>query len=136
MPMIAVDNRQSHFEPESDWIEKHCAEVLNYLNLASYDLSISLVDDPEMAELNEKYLDGKGPTDVLAFPLVDEMPNDDTLGDVVICPAQVLDSNDLEAEILKLLVHGILHLAGHDHYKAEEKKQMFELQDEILRKLI
>lgn len=137
--MIIVDNRQSHFEPEQGWVEKHCSTILNYLSLENYGLSVSLVDNPEIADLNEKYLDEKGPTDVLAFPLADDLDasnhSGDTLGDVVVCPAQVMNSTDIEAEILKLLVHGILHLAGYDHYDAKEQKQMFELQDEILRKL-
>lgn len=136
--MIAVDNRQSCFEPQEGWVEKHCSEILNHLNLENYDLSISLVDNLEMTELKKKYLGEATPTDVLAFPLADEISSekmDDTLGDVVVCPAQVMDSKDIEAAILKLLVHGILHLVGHDHYEAEEKKQMFKLQDEIIKKL-
>ncbi len=75
------------------------------------------------------------------------------LGDVVICPEYIFttlknkdtskddDKNNteesfLQKEVLKLLVHGILHLTGHNHYKRTDKKKMFKLQDEILKQLV
>ena len=141
--MISVDNRQSYFKPVSEWIENHCSTILEQLDLLDYELSVSLVGIEEMTELNEKYLGEQGPTDVLAFPLADEFKTfdksvkigSDILGDVVICPEVLEEKKDISPQILELLVHGILHLAGYDHYALKEKEQMFKLQNEILRKL-
>ncbi|MHB8154094.1 MAG: rRNA maturation RNase YbeY, partial [Bacillati bacterium] len=94
-------------------------------------LSLWLVDDAAIAELNRRHRDKRGPTDVLSFPLEPEAPSvsllDDgsvpperLLGDVVISvetarrQAAVYDA-DLDAELTRLLIHGLLHVLGHDH---------------------
>ncbi len=75
--------------------------------------------EDEIAELHERYLHEDGPTDVLSFPLDEEAGEDGLrqVGDVVIAPAVAARNNpdDPAAELRLLLVHGILHLLGHDH---------------------
>lgn len=103
------------------------------------ELSILLVDAATMAELNEHHMGSSGPTDVLAFPM--DMPGETPveepaiLGDVVICPevAAGQRSADPEAEMEVLVVHGILHLLGHDHATPPETRAMFGLTDRLLR---
>ena len=97
------------------------------------------VDEPEMAELNRDHLGGDGPTDVLAFPVDDpsEVPEGlpVLLGDVVICPAvatRQATGGGLEAELSLLLVHGILHLLGHDHAEPDERSAMQETERRVL----
>ncbi|MFL5798379.1 MAG: rRNA maturation RNase YbeY [Actinomycetota bacterium] len=96
-----------------------------------FELSVSLVGLDEIAELTGRYLGEPGPTDVLSFPLDDE--DEDgvrLLGDVVICPAYAaLQGGDLQSEVRLLLVHGILHLLGHDHEDDEERAEMWSLQE-------
>jgi probable rRNA maturation factor len=109
------------------------------------ELSVLFVTEPEMAELNESYMGKQGATDVLAFPLdaqdvtqevsptgatrgPDRAPVDPgdlplLLGDVVVCPAVAAKQASTHAgtvddEIALLLVHGILHVLGHDHAEA------------------
>ena len=108
------------------------------------ELSVLLVDEPTMAAYHEKYMDEPGPTDVLSFPMdelrapeADEEPPLGLLGDIVLCPevtaAQAAESNrtpDEEADYL--LIHGLLHLLGHDHAEPEEKAVMFALNDRII----
>jgi probable rRNA maturation factor len=108
------------------------------------ELCIKLVDEATIAELNEKWMDKEGPTDVLAFPmdelrpgLVNEEPEEGVLGDLVLCPDIAAKQGETaghgtEAEIELLTVHGILHLLGYDHAEPEEHKEMFGLQDELL----
>ncbi|AZZ39667.1 rRNA maturation RNase YbeY [Acidipropionibacterium jensenii] len=108
------------------------------------ELSILLVDEATMEGYHEKFMGLPGPTDVLSFPM-DELrsPSDGEaepngiLGDIVLCPtvtARQAGENgrtpDGEAEYL--LIHGLLHLLGHDHAEPEEKKVMFGLNDEII----
>lgn len=102
------------------------------------ELTVLLVDEPAIAELNRDHLGGDGPTDVLAFPM--DLPEDVTgdvpgiLGDVVLCP-RVGERQAPEqpvAELEMLVAHGILHLLGHDHAEEGERRVMFERTDGLL----
>ncbi|MDO5081856.1 rRNA maturation RNase YbeY [Arachnia propionica] len=108
------------------------------------DLSILLVDERTMEDYHIRFMDLPGPTDVLSFPM-DELraPADDEdpplglLGDIVLCPqvtARQAAENGREpgAEAEYLLIHGLLHLLGHDHAEPEEKAVMFGLNDRII----
>ncbi len=108
------------------------------------DLSILLVDETTMADYHERFMDLPGPTDVMSFPM-DELrsPRDDEeppmglLGDIVLCPqvtARQASENGREpdAEAEYLLIHGLLHLLGHDHAEPDEKAVMFGLNDKII----
>lgn len=103
------------------------------------ELTLTFVDDDEIASLNEEHMGKAGPTDVLAFPL-DEEPTPGVptlLGDVVICPSvaagQFADhAGTFEDEIALLVVHGILHVLGHDHAEADEAAVMRQRELELL----
>ena len=108
------------------------------------ELCIKAVDEDTIAELNAKWMEKEGPTDVLAFPMdelrpgrVNEEPEEGVLGDLVLAPSiaerqGVEAGHGREAEIDLLTVHGILHLLGYDHAESDEHREMFGLQDEIL----
>lgn len=108
------------------------------------ELCIKAVDEDTMAELNQKWMEGEGPTDVLAFPmdelrpgLVNEDPEEGILGDLMLCPSvavrqAVTAGHSTDAELELLTVHGILHLLGYDHAEPAEHTEMFGLQDELL----
>ena len=108
------------------------------------ELSILLVDTDTMAAYHEKYMDEPGPTDVLSFPMDELRPPKDgeepplgMLGDIVLCPtvtaAQAAENGRTpEGEADYLLIHGLLHLLGHDHAEPEEKAVMFGLNDKII----
>jgi probable rRNA maturation factor len=90
------------------------------------------VTTEEMADLHRTYLGEEGPTDVLSFPL-EESDEDDVriLGDVVIAPAVAAANRpqDPPAELRLLLVHGILHLLGHDHEDDADRAEMWAKQE-------
>ena len=110
------------------------------------ELSILLVDVEYMAELNHRWMDGDGPTDVLAFPMdessVDHGPGESggepaLLGDIVLCPEiaakQAAGAGHGTGDELALLtVHGTLHLLGYDHAEPDEEREMFGLQARLL----
>ncbi len=100
-------------------------------------LGLTFVDASEIATLNEAHLGKTGPTDVLSFPLdgPDEVgvPSDDgvptLLGDVVISPAVAAaqyagHAGTLDDELALLVVHGVLHVLGHDHAEPVETSTM------------
>jgi probable rRNA maturation factor len=114
------------------------------------ELCITAVDEETIAELNLKWMEKDGPTDVLAFPMdelrpgkVNEEPEEGVLGDLVLCPAVAVRQAEeavakgqagytAVAELDMLTVHGILHLLGYDHAEPEEHREMFDLQGRLL----
>lgn len=138
-------NNESGMEADEQGLVRLARFALDRLRIhPQADLSILLVDEQTMADYHERFLDLPGPTDVMSFPM-DELrePSDDEapplgmLGDIVLCPAvterQAAENGrqpDEEAEYL--LIHGLLHLLGHDHAEPEEKAIMFGLNDKII----
>ena len=120
------------------------------------ELSVLLVDRGTMSDLHERWMGEPGPTDVLAFPMDELRPPPPgsargdqgtggepaslpgLLGDVVLCPEVAADQasqahHPLRDELELLCTHGILHLLGYDHAEADEQREMFGLQAELLR---
>lgn len=95
-------------------------------------LSISFVDDAAIRGLNREHRGKDKPTDVLSFPLLEKGDvhlGERLLGDVVIsvdtARRQAADYDaSLEAEINRLLIHGVLHVLGHDHEEAAQREAM------------
>jgi probable rRNA maturation factor len=101
------------------------------------ELSVLLVTPAHIRRLNARFAGDDYPTDVLAFPMMEEDEETMVLGDVVMCP-QVARNNarklghSLDKELETLCVHGILHLLGYDHQGAEDGKRMDQRLDEVL----
>jgi probable rRNA maturation factor len=122
--------------------------------LSSSQVSVMFVDELTIADLNARFLDGEGPTDVLAFPIDDDLvergrqpdqggrgPGGPSaspdipvmLGDVLVCPSVALRqaqerSVSLDEELALLVVHGVLHLIKFDHEDEAERLAMEERQ--------
>jgi len=111
------------------------------------ELTLVLTDDPGIQSLNRDFLGNDAPTDVLAFsavedagPFVSAPEAGGYLGDVIVSyPRAVTQAQEQghspEQELDLLVVHGILHLLGHDHADDEEKTAMWARQDAILASL-
>lgn len=131
-PVILMDDRQT--EPvDVDDLRALARSCLMGEGAGGSELSVSFVSEEEIAGLHERYLHEQGPTDVLSFPL-DEDAGDDgvrLLGDVVIAPSVAARNrpDDPASEMRLLLVHGILHLLGHDHMDDEERSAMWTRQE-------
>jgi probable rRNA maturation factor len=104
------------------------------------EISITFVDALAIEALNETHLGRSGSTDVIAFNLAEPKQ---PLGDVYICPEVARQSAvELELEpreeLLRLVIHGVLHVAGHDHPEGEERleSEMFRRQEAILAAVI
>jgi probable rRNA maturation factor len=101
-------------------------------------LSVAVVDDGRMSELHERYSGIPGPTDVLAFPLEDEVPGPEALlGEVVVSAdtaAREAAERGLtfERELLLYVIHGTLHLLGYDDHDPTERTRMHARQEELL----
>ncbi len=107
-----------------------------------HTLTILLSDDSQLRSLNQSYLGIDAPTDVLSFPSEESDPEtgEKYLGDIVISIPRAerqarTAGHLLEAEAQLLVVHGVLHLLGHDHAKSADKSRMWQAQGEILERL-
>ncbi len=149
--MFVADEQSSHPVDGTRW-QKLAENVLAAEGLrGDAELSLLFVDESAMTELNKRFMGHDAPTDVLAFPLEDDLvgagrwpDNGPTgpasnraeveeapllLGDVVVCPAVAAANAPSHAgtyddEIALLVVHGILHVLGMDHADPEEAASM------------
>jgi probable rRNA maturation factor len=130
-PTVLISDRQEA-PIDVDGLVEVARETLRQEGLARAELSLSFVDEREIAELHERYLHEPGPTDVLSFPLddVDELGTR-IVGDVVIAPSVAARNNpsDPVGELRLLVVHGILHLLGYDHEEDPARTRMWERQE-------
>lgn len=121
-------------------------------------VALVFVDEEAMAQLNERFLGQPGPTDVLAFPIDDDVPESGRapdrggkgpgsasepteppvlLGDVYVCPSVAANqaaerSIALDDELALLVVHGLLHLLDYDHSEPDETEAMQARERELL----
>lgn len=104
------------------------------------EVSVTLLDDAGIADLNQRFRGHDWPTDVLSFPLFDE--GEPPVGDVYIgflqAERQAAENGvSLEEELARLAVHGTLHVLGEEHPEGEERTQsgMWRLQEQIVASL-
>jgi probable rRNA maturation factor len=132
-PRVLVSNRQPA-QIDEPALAALAAETLLAEGHERVELSLSFVDEDEMADLHERYMDEPGPTDVLSFPLeADDLDEHGVrvLGDVVIAPSVAAGNNpdDLAAELRLLVVHGVLHVLGYDHESDADRAEMWARQE-------
>ena len=118
----------------------------NYLfNKKSVSLSLEIVDDQKISNLNQAWLNKEGPTDVLSFPIIskhDSLNNLTSieLGDIFISLEMALKqsieyNNSKEKEVIWLASHGFLHLLGWDHKDQTQLENMLKIQEYLISKL-
>ncbi len=146
---VVVHTELDEGDPEADLDDQRWQELarraLATEGVDGGELTLMFVGTEAMAELNATHMGGQGPTDVLAFPIDaaeaghrsgDGPPR--LLGDVVICPAVArvnaeVQGRSLDDEIALLVVHGVLHVLGHDHADADEAARMQAREQALLR---
>jgi probable rRNA maturation factor len=127
---VSVRDEQDDEPVDVDRLARLAERVLTDEGTTAGELTLLFVDEAAMAELNEAHLGHEGPTDVLSFPI--DGPGTDPaalVGDVVVCPAVArrnapTHAGTYEAELDLLVVHGVLHVLGHDHADPEEEAAM------------
>jgi rRNA maturation RNase YbeY len=120
-------------------LEARARTLLRELGHQKSELSISLVGDDEMAELNGRFRAEAAPTDVLSFSLLEGEHaafHGDLLGEVVIdveaaARQASMIGHGLDAELARLLIHGTLHLLGYDHQREKDARAMETAEDRL-----
>ena len=114
--------------------------VFNELDMSSneYEISLLITDDETIRKYNKEYRNKDRATDVLSFPIEDDI----ILGDVAISFETAKRQSEeaeinIDREVAFLFIHGLLHLLGYDHETSQEdEEEMFALQEKILKKLV
>ncbi len=135
--MILIKNEQT-FPVDVDKLKRDAQTILNALDYPDFDLGILLASREAMLEFNKVYRNIDKPTDIISFAYHEVIPGerivpkneeDKNLGDVIICPQFVHDDLERWQQTFQermdiLLVHGICHLLGYDHFKDTDYEVM------------
>jgi probable rRNA maturation factor len=158
LEVFGVDEQHDHPVDLARWVDLAKAVLVDAGIQGEAELSVLFVDEAVMGELNKRFMDKDGPTDVLAFPIddpidpgrwpdsgstgpdreppeVSELPM--LLGDVVVCPAVAArqapeHAGSYDDELALLIVHGVLHVLGMDHAEPAEEAAMQARERELL----
>lgn len=146
--MVTIENKQTNVKINLTQLRKDARTLLAALDYADYDLGIWLIDNELIQQYNHQYRDKDVPTDILSFAyhdtlqagerIVPHTDEDKNLGDLMISLEFVHDvypDAEFYPRMQKLLVHGICHLLGHDHYTEETDKVMLAIEESLLEKL-
>jgi probable rRNA maturation factor len=141
---VQIDNRQSNHRISKKKIRQTAIAILNALDYPDAELSILIVDDQQIAQFNRDYLNRKGPTNVIAFPMRAGQFSEITpslLGDVVISADTAHREGQgagfsMQDRLDQLLIHGILHLCGYDHENTKTGARRMQKKAEELLKII
>lgn len=137
---LSVDDQQD-LPVDLGLVERSAARALDVLGIpVDAEVTITLVTPQVIAELKERAFGARERTDVLAFPiddLADPAPGPLVLGDVVVCPEVAREQaraagRTADAEIVELVMHGILHLAGRDHADPASERAMLQEQRRLV----
>lgn len=137
---IAVDAKTlPHPSQFKSWIKAILAERLHN----DVELTIRIVDEVEIKDLNNRYRNKNYATNVLSFPInlgFDNELNYHMLGDIIICASVVekeaMEQNkELLAHWAHMVIHGTLHLLGYDHENDQDANEMESLEVELMQKL-
>ena len=125
-----------------DILERAAKAALLQQSAPDADLTLVLTGDAQLQALDRDFLGKDSPTDVLSFPAFETDPETGRpyLGDIIISVPRaesqsIAAGHPLESELSLLVVHGVLHLLGHNHAEAEERTRMWAAQSEILTRL-
>jgi len=124
-------------------VKESAAAALEAERVRDAMLSITFVGRVAMSELNRRYLGHQGPTDVISFGLGRSGKRGAVVGDIYICPEVARDNAKRQRipvgeEMLRLVVHGTLHVLGHDHPtgKSRTASPMWRRQERILARVL
>ena len=155
-PVVVAVDEQTAVTVDLDRWQRLATDALVASEVHVGELNLLFIEEAEMHELNLQHMDEDRPTDVLSFPLdgVDDDPFGDILigdnligdiliGDIVVCPAYAArqaeehagdrtHDGSVDDELALLIVHGVLHVLGHDHAEPEETALMKRCEDELL----
>jgi probable rRNA maturation factor len=139
---ISVSNRQRVRKLAVRWVKEIAVATLAELKIERAELGIVLVGAKEMASLNEEFLGHEGATDVITFDYRTEsgVYGREIHGEIFVCIPEAerqakIFGTQWRAEVVRYMVHGILHLTGYDDLQPAARKIMKRAEERLMRKL-
>jgi probable rRNA maturation factor len=138
---VDVARRDAGKKVPSRWVKRVAEAILDAVDRRDAELSVALIGNAEIGELNKAYRKKSYPTDVLSFPVEGAPMAGNLLGDVVISVEKAREQarergHTENEEIVTLLIHGVVHLLGYDHERsAKEARTMRRVENKIRREL-
>ena len=137
---ISIQNRQKRILLNLRKVRRATQRILTELGLLDAELSLLLVDDARIQDLNRRYLNRDKPTNVLAFPMREgefSTLHPHLLGDLVISAETAKrQSNrfglDKMEMVILLMIHGVLHLIGYEHEGTKKEARKMTLKQKEL----
>jgi probable rRNA maturation factor len=137
MRRLSMRNHQREVKIDSPALRRQMRWLLD-IGFAwnAYEIGVHFVSSRRMAKLNERHLMHEGPTDILTFNYGGETRN----GELFICPKVSAENAvrhrvSLGRELSRYLIHGLLHMAGHDDKQAPDRRRMKRAENRLLRRL-
>ena len=135
-----INNLTNEKIKEIDELNDYIPYLFEYMNIKDSVMSVIIVDNKMIHEINKKYRNIDRPTDVISFALEEGETFEEpvkTLGDIYVSIDKVYEqakeyNHSVKRELFFLVTHGFLHLLGYDHMKKEDEEVMFQLQEKIL----
>src|SRR4051794_10603219 len=130
MSKISIASPQEVVEIDRKRMRDAARAVLEGEDEAEYEISLAFVDNPTIHRLNKQFLQHDEPTDVLSFPLSE--PSARKLAGELVIGAEVAKAqaaergHDVQAELTLYVIHGLLHLCGHDDHDPADARAMRE----------
>jgi probable rRNA maturation factor len=137
---IVIVNRQRMKKIEARLLKRIAEALFAELKISEAKLGINLVAAPEMALLNETFLKHTGSTDVITFDYADKTEGTILRGEIFVCVDEAIIhakkfKTNWQSEIVRYIVHGVLHLIGHDDLKPKRRREMKREENCLLRML-
>ncbi len=137
---VAVETGGTRIPISRDRVRRVAERVLRAEKVKDAMISIAFVSDRRIAALNAQHLGHRGPTDVISFGFAPTATGGPVVGDLYIAPAVArrnarVHGRGVREELLRLVVHGVLHVLGHDHPEDETRytSPMWRRQERLLR---
>lgn len=129
MNELRIFNRQKIRAISLAFLRRITTRYLEQVAPQGYELGFHLVAAPEMAKLNKQYLQHEGSTDVITFNYREDKSTGPVLGEIFICIDDAIKQakefrTTWQAEVVRYVVHGVLHLLGYDDLKPDLRREM------------
>jgi probable rRNA maturation factor len=136
---IELSDTQSHVRYDPGTLERLVRDVLRIEGVTQASISLALVDDATIHEINRSHLEHDWPTDVITFPLSE--PGDECLAGEIVVSGEMARTTAAERghepweELALYVVHGLLHLRGYDDLTEDDARAMRRREDEVMAQL-
>ena len=137
---LSLFNRQRRRKIDMRLLRRILLGCLEELLQLEFELGVKIVSLPEMARVNERYLQHAGSTDVITFNYLEAAQKKRIHGDIYVCIDDAIDQarrfgTSWKEEVVRYVIHGILHLLGYDDRTAQLRKRMKRVEDQLVREL-